>query len=240
MTRAAIIAALPGELKPLVRGWAHERRGSVDLWRWKFDEGEWIAACAGAGQSAATRAFAEIEKDGPMTLAISVGWAGALREEFECGKTYRAGKVIDVKTGETFQVAHWWEELLVATSPKVADSTEKKRLASTYGAALVDMEGAAVARLAAMRGIPFYCIKAVSDGLNDRLPDFNRFIASDGSFQLTRLALYAAFRPQYWPALIRMGENSRRASKSLAEAVLDFLDERGTIRERNGHPNFQR
>jgi len=240
MTRVAIIAALPGELKPLVKGWAHERRGSVDLWRWKFDEGEWGAACAGAGQSAATRAFAEIEKDGPVTLAISVGWAGALREDLECGKAYRAGGVIDVKTGETFQVSHWREELLVATSPKVADSLEKKRLASTYGAALVDMEGAAVARLAAMRGIPFYCIKAVSDGLNDRLPDFNRFFASDGRFQLARFVLYAAFHPRYWPALIRMGENSRRASKSIAESVLDFLDERGFIRERNGYPNLQR
>jgi hypothetical protein len=36
----------------------------VELWRWKFDEGEWMAACGGAGVDAATRAFAEIEKDG--------------------------------------------------------------------------------------------------------------------------------------------------------------------------------
>ena len=62
MTRVAIVAAMAGELKPLVRGWAHERRGNVESWRWKFDEGEWVAACAGAGVDAATRAFAEIEK----------------------------------------------------------------------------------------------------------------------------------------------------------------------------------
>jgi hypothetical protein len=39
MTRVAIIAAMPAELKPLVRGWRHERRNGVDLWRWRFDEG---------------------------------------------------------------------------------------------------------------------------------------------------------------------------------------------------------
>jgi hypothetical protein len=33
MTRIAIIAALPGELKPLVRGWQHERHLSVDVWQ---------------------------------------------------------------------------------------------------------------------------------------------------------------------------------------------------------------
>ena len=48
----------------------------------------------------------------------------------------------------------------LATSPKVADEAEKRRLASTYKADLVDMEAAAVARLAAMRGIPFYASKA--------------------------------------------------------------------------------
>jgi len=264
MKRVAIIAALPGELKQLVKGWAHERRGSVDLWRWKFDESEWIAACAGAGPTTATRAFAEIESDGPVALAISVGWAGALRDDLACGRAYRPSGVIDVKTGERFEIANpaashpsrkdkdaaWMghpisseelsDELLVTTSPIVADHEEKTRLASAYGAALVDMEGAAVARLAAMRGIPFYCIKAVSDGLDDNLPDFNRFIDPGGRFHITRFALYAAFRPAYWPALIRMGENSRRASKSIAESVLDFLDERGYIRERNGYPNFKR
>ena len=67
--------------------------------------------------------------------------------------------------------ANYW----LATSPTVADEPEKRRLASTYNAALVDMEAAAIARLAAMRGIPFYCIKGVSDALADHLPDFNRF-----------------------------------------------------------------
>jgi len=54
MTRVAIIAAMAGELKPLVRGWQHESCNGVDLWRWRFldekgDPCEWIAACAGAG-----------------------------------------------------------------------------------------------------------------------------------------------------------------------------------------------
>src|SRR5580700_11407190 len=98
MTRTAIIAALPGELKPLVRGWRHERRGNrtsgiVDLWHWSYDEGEWVAACAGAGADAGTRAFAEIEKDGPISMAISIGWAGALSHDVAPGQAYQISGV---------------------------------------------------------------------------------------------------------------------------------------------------
>ena len=115
----------------------------------------------------------------------------------------------------------------LATSPRVADEAEKRRLAATYKAALVDMEAAAIARLAAMRGIPFYCIKGVSDGFDEKLPDLNRFLTPDGRFQTVRFALYALIRPWYWPALVRMGENSRKASQSIAKSLLELLDERG-------------
>ena len=98
---------MAGELKPLVRGWVHERRDRVDLWRWKFDEGEWVAACAGAGVDAATRAFAAVEKDGAPDMVISVGWAGALTEELKAGRVYGVSGVIDLRTGERFRPAGW-------------------------------------------------------------------------------------------------------------------------------------
>ena len=131
-------------------------------------------------------------------------------------------------------------DLWLVTNAKVADAAEKQRLASTYQAALVDMEAAAIARLARMRGIPFYCIKGISDGYSDQLPDFNRFISTDGQFQLLRFVFFALVRPWYWRALIRMGENSRKAARGIAASVLDLLDERGNIRKLNGYPKTQR
>ena len=240
MTRVAIIAAMAGELKPLVRGWRHERRNGVELWRWKFDEGEWVAACAGAGVDAAMRAFAEVERDGAIDLVISVGWVGALSEELETGRVYEVSGVIDARSGERFRPSVWRQERWLVTSPKVADEVEKRRLAATYGAELVDMEAAGVARLAAMRGIPFYCIKGVSDGFHDQLPDFNRFISDEGQFQLARFILFVLIRPWHWSALMRMGENSKKAALGIRESLLENLDRRGTIRNRNGYPNLKR
>jgi adenosylhomocysteine nucleosidase len=241
MTRVAIIAALPGELKPLVRGWQHESREGVQLWRWGFDGGEWIAACAGAGVSAATRAFAAVESDRHQFDAIiSTGWAGALQEQFGAGRVFRVGSVVDAKTGERFSAAGGNDGCLLVTASRVADAKEKQRLAATYQAGLVDMEAAAVARLAHMRGVPFFCVKGVSDGVGERLPDFNRFISLDGRFKLFRFVAFAILRPLYWRGLIQMGENSKRASLGIAESLLYLLDPEGEIRKRNGYPNLKR
>ena len=225
MTRVAIIAAMPGELKPFVRGWPHSTRGTVHFWAQRDEEEEWIAACAGAGLDAATRAFAGIEDGGPIDLVLSIGWAGALTADIAGGSAHNCAGVIDARTGERFRCDAGAGPLWLATSPRVADEPEKRRLSGTYKAALVDMEAAAIARLAAMRGIPFYAIKGVSDPLDAKLPDFNRFIDKNGQFQTSKFVLFALLRPWIWPALVRMGENSRKASQSIAERLSELLSE---------------
>jgi adenosylhomocysteine nucleosidase len=239
MTRVAIIAALPGELKPFVLGWPHSTRDGIDFWAQRDEEEEWIAACAGAGQAAATRAFAALEEGGPIDLVLSVGWAGSLSPEIAGGTAHNVAGVIDVRTGERFHCDAGAGELWLATSPIVACEAEKLRLARTYKAALVDMEAAAIARLAAMREIPFYCINGVSDDLAARLPDLNRFIAADGKFLMRSFVLFAILRPWHWPALIRMGENSRKAAAAISQSLLEFLDAGGHVRNPNGHTNLK-
>lgn len=258
MSRIAIIAAMPRELKPLVEGWKQEPQGGgISLWRKRVGDTEWIAACAGAGQDRAARAFAAAEKYGRIDKAISIGWAGALNEESRPGEAYLVGGVIDVRTGERFLSAEALDEerraeggvfpplrlltgakvgnpetsrvprkdlqIWLATAPRVADEQEKKRLSESYGAALVDMEAAAIARLARMREIPFSCIKGVSDGYTDHLPDFNRFIDKRGRFQMARFVAFTLLRPVSWPALVRMGENSKKAALRIAETVREVL-----------------
>ena len=236
MTRVAIIAAMPGELMPLVHGWPHSSRNGVHFWAKRNEEEEWIAACAGAGQAAATRAFAAIEDGGPIDLVFSLGWVGALREDVRAGTAHNLAGVIDSKTGERFSCDAGAGDLWLVTSPRVVDEPEKRRLGLTYSAAVVDMEAAALARLAFMRGLPFYCIKGVSDAIGERLPDLNRFLDAEGHFRLAAFILFAALRPWYWPALIRMGENSRKAAQNITRLLVEFLDDRGQV-DTNGNPD---
>lgn len=230
MTRVALIAALPGEVEPLVRGWEHESRNGVRLWRWRHREGQWIAACAGVGVAAAARAFAEIEREGPVDAVVSTGWAGALEENCAAGRACRVSGVIDAATGERTRTAPAPGECWLVTAHRVAGPADKRRLAAAHRASLVDMEAAGIARLAGTRGLPFHCVKGVSDGPADRLPDFNRFISAEGRFHLVRFVLAALLRPWTWPALARMGQNSRHAALGIRDEILALLDPEMTLR----------
>jgi adenosylhomocysteine nucleosidase len=226
MSRVAIIAALPAELRPLAEGWSREPRDGIHLWRRREAGDEWIAACAGMGRAAAARAWAEIEKDGKIDCALSVGWAGALREDLATGRAYRVDGVIDARTSEKFPAAQSSGGCWLVTVDAVAGPEEKRRLAEEHGAALVDMEAAAVAALARARGVPFFCVKAVSDSRDEDLPDLDRFIDPSGAFRPFRFAVYALGRPWMWPSLIRLGKNSNKAARGLKHSIASILDER--------------
>ncbi len=224
MKRIALIAALPGELAPLVRGWTREQRGSVSLWKSRTGSAEYIAACGGMGVGAAARVLAEIERDGEVNALFSIGWVGALRETFLAGHAYTISEIIDAVSGERIPAISEAGKCVLVTARAVADHDEKRRLALNYQADLVDMESFGVATEARRRGVPFYCVRAVSDGPADRLPDFNGFIAPDGRFRLGAFILFASARPQLWPALVRLGGRSRRAAAEMATCIRPLLE----------------
>ncbi|HEU5081128.1 MAG TPA: hypothetical protein VFT72_18090 [Opitutaceae bacterium] len=232
MTKIAIIAALAGEVQPLVRGWRHEMRGDVPLWFEQRGDQHRVAAFGGIGVAAAARALAAIEHDGPAHRIISIGWTGALRHEHAPGEAFRVAAVIDAATGERFSCAYQrgpddaLEQipLVLATLARFANPPEKRELLEKYGADFVDMEAAGLARIAAARGIPFACVKAVSDGPAEPLPDFSRFIDARGQLQVARFSAYALTRPWYLPALIRLGKQSKKAALSLRSSLLAILE----------------
>lgn len=228
--RIAIIAALPGELKPLVRGWervSSPTRG-ISMWIKSAGDDEYVAVCGGMGATAAMRSFAAAEHAGSLDMALSVGWAGALDSGIVAGRCYAATEVIDVLTGERFTLEDNTPKLRLVTTAHVADEAEKTRLRNSYAAQLVDMEAAAIARLAQIREIPVHCFKAVSDAHDVNLPDINPFIDEMGQMKMPAFLGHVAVRPQYWSSLIRMGSASSKAARALASAITEFLEHRRT------------
>ncbi|MBB5345915.1 phosphorylase family protein [Tunturibacter empetritectus] len=237
----AIIAALEGELKPLVRGrgagsWKRrESSKGCSVWEYRHADGCWIAACAGMGEVRAALAFAEAEKIAAIDAVCSVGWAGALDGTIAAESVSGVSLVIDTKTGERFRptdLQSAWPVL--ATTTRVADEREKKRLAASYGARLVDMEAATIARIALGKSIQFYCFKAVSDDAEARLPDLNPFVADNGRLKMLPFLAHVAVRPGSWSGLMKLGRHSSAAAKNLAEALYGWLDESGSLRRLNG------
>jgi len=224
--RVAIVAALPGELKPLVRQWRRIETAVRGTRKWVLSEGEdtWFAVCAGMGAEAARRAFALAEADGPVDLVLSVGWVGSLHQGLRAGSVQVPTGVIDAQTGEQFSLTQGSRKLWLVTTSRVANAREKMRLVSTYpDAVLVDMEAATIARLAEIRKIPLLCIKGVSDAVGAELPDLNPFINGMGQLRMVPFLSHVAVRPKYWPSLIHMGRNSARAAAAMRDLILRFM-----------------
>jgi adenosylhomocysteine nucleosidase len=220
MSRIAIIAALPGELKPLVRGWRHS--SEQNLWTGALNGHEAIAIAGGIGRAAAARAVSIALSHGRLDALISYGWTGAITCALKPPSAYAISEIIDHSTGERFATSCSGGVRLI-TLDHVAGINEKRPLAEAHQAVLVDMESASVARLAAESSIPFYCFKGISDAYTDNLPDFSRFISAEGRLRMLAFLAHAALRPVYWPSLLRVGRNSSRAALNLARLLSKSL-----------------
>jgi adenosylhomocysteine nucleosidase len=224
MSKIAIIAALPGELKPLIgkreaNGW---RRAETNLWTGHIGDHEAVAIAGGIGSAAATRAVARVFAESKPNVLVSYGWAGALTCALKPPSAYAISEIIDHHTGERFRTASPDGTRLI-TLDHVAGVNEKRPLAEKHKAVLVDMEAAAVARLAAKNNIAFYCFKGISDAYTDNLPDFSRFISADGRLRMPAFLAHAAFHPGYWASLARVGKNSSLAASNLARLLSKSL-----------------
>ncbi|MBB5057662.1 adenosylhomocysteine nucleosidase [Granulicella aggregans] len=220
----AIIAALPRELKSLVKGWTkRELPGKIFV----YTNGFAVAACAGMGEARAVLAVeaarkVQQEAGRPVTALISVGLAGACDPALRIGDIVRAGDVIDSRSGEHFSNSQSKQVLI--TSPSIASVKEKQRLYASYRASAVDMEAAGVARIAQGHQLDFQAIKVVSDEAGFEIEGLSRFATRDGQFREAAFAMYATMRPYLWKKLIALAGNSGKALVSLTDVLHGELE----------------
>ncbi|MEL6364268.1 MAG: nucleoside phosphorylase [Pseudomonadota bacterium] len=189
-----------------------------------------ISGADTARAEACARTFAE---DGASAL-LSVGVSGGLEAGVGPGVILIGLSV--VSAGETYEVSEVLLETIRAAAPAlrhaslagvdavVTTADEKSALAARTGAAAVDMESHAVARVAAATGTPFAAIRAVADPADRALPPSTAdAIASDGSVRVLSVLTKIAGRPQDLPALLKLGKDQEAALASLRSGLGDLL-----------------
>lgn len=226
--RIAILAALPREVVPLVRNWPTrtivEDEGA-HLWECESA----VVACAGMGRKRVEHALelAEAREStfdrGSFSCILSVGYAGALRPCMRTDAKYWPATVIDAQTGERFECEGGNGTLV--TSDHVVHTAEKRRLSQQWDADLVDMEAAAVARLAQTRNLPFRTLRVISDEAADKLPDLGQFTDELGRFREASFAVYLALHPWLIPSVLRMGKRAALGSQWIAEALRPICEQ---------------
>ena len=219
MPKVAIVAALRREVAPLARKFARVDAGPDASCAYRGSDV--LLVCGGiGGKNAAVAARWAIASIKPE-LVMSAGFAGALVAECKVGDVISPGTVIDEATGESFPVASGRGVLV--TSASVHDERGKSELAVGYRAQAVDMEAAAVARVAGENGIPFFAVKSISDEVGFRMPPMERFIDERGRIRNSGLLAYAAVRPVLWPVLVRLGMNAKEASSQLCKWLMNQM-----------------
>lgn len=227
--RPVFIAALRREIAAVVKGkdW-HEDRSRHARHIHVYLHPEAIVACAGMGAARASLAIEAALALAPASELISVGFAGACDLRFHVGDVIRPAIVVDVRTGERFFLADPCtienaETLVTVNTP--AGAVAKRRLGASYSASAVDMEAAALARIAQAHGLPFSAIKAISDEADFELPDMQQFSTEDGQFQESEFALYVAFRPWLWKSVLTMAKGSKLAAERLRIEIEAHIQE---------------
>lgn len=112
---------------------------------------------------------------------------------------------------------------VVCSIDRVAQTAEEKGRLRAGGGIAVEMEAAGVAARAEARGLPFYCIRVVTDLAGDTMAnDFNAALRADGHFDTMVILREALRRPlARLPELCRLRQRSVRAACVLGDFFAD-------------------
>ncbi len=174
---------------------------------------------AGAAVESALEHFAA---DG----VISTGFCGALAPELRLADVVVASAVIaGARRFEALQpvATPQHHQGVVCCIDHVAGTAAEKLELRASGASVVEMEAVGVADRAVAHGVPFYCIRVVTDlAGEDMANDFNGALRPDGHFATISILRDALRNP--WarlPELFRLRNRCAHAARVLGEFIAD-------------------
>lgn len=165
---------------------------------------------------------------------IMAGYAGGLRDGLAVGDVILATEIIDqdgnvcpVTWPERPLQGEWRPPLhrgrLLTVNQIVATPHAKRELGERHGALAVDMESAVLARLCSARGVPFGCVRVLSDAVDHSLsPELVGLFARE-KLSIPRMLLALLRRPALAAEFWRLAKATRLASERLGEALGELL-----------------
>lgn len=175
----------------------------------------------GVGRGPASAVARAIIDAGSVDTLVSVGFVGALDPALNVGDVFVADRITDGDVEYSgclpgSSIGSYRRGTLLTVDHVVQSAEEKRQLAATAAHA-VDMEAAALAKLASERALPFYCVRVVSDCAETSFSiDFNRALRADGSLSVANLVWQMGLRRARWQQVLKLKRDSDLAALSLA------------------------
>ncbi len=167
-------------------------------------------------------------------LVLSAGFAGGLHPGFRVGDLVVATEVIDAEgtrwpttwPGE-LPPGEWQPPLrrgrLLSLNQLVGSAGEKRALGERHDAVAVEMEAAALAPLCRKQGVPFGCVRAISDDADTGLSPKLVSVLAGGKVSPLWLLLAVLGAPRLIGELRRLAKDTRQASEQLGKALGELL-----------------
>jgi adenosylhomocysteine nucleosidase len=215
---------------PLWRGWLHQR--------------EILVILTGHGARKATQAAQSLLSGPRPSFWVITGFAGALTETARPGDLIIADSVCTSDTlgrrtpekilrpsAEGIRATgrirprdpldfHIHYGRLLTVNSVIQGVEERSRLREMTGAFAVDMETYPIADLCEAEGIPWFAIRAFTDGPEEEFPlELGPYLTPEGEVRRRALVLSCLTHPHRLKSLVRLARDSRRAAQNLA----DFL-----------------
>ena len=239
-----VLFALAREAQPFCREFRPQQRFHSAPCRARFCGPEWLSVLVletGIGPQAAGNAVSWLLSRPALEqvpyrpkVVIAAGFAGALQDGLAIGDVILATEVMD-DVGQSWP-ATWpgelppgdWKPPLrrgrVLTVPRLVGKAEdKKSLGAQQAALAVDMESATVAHLCSQQGIPFGCVRVISDDVNTTLSPALVPLMAGGAISPLRLAQTLTKTPSIVGELWRLARVTRMAAIQLQKALGQLL-----------------
>ncbi len=226
---------------------SNTRRTQADgfhVMRGRFDsqEREVFVVRTGVGKDCARRAAEAVLQAHRPDFAISAGFAGGLVPELKkndlffptsaCDEEFRLMD-LDVLPGKMLKTREARENAvqggrLLTYQHVVEDEQEKRQCSEKYGAKAADMETYVLAEMCRDRAIPLYCVRAISDSLEDKIPQDIQKLMHQKSFmsQLGAAFHTAIKRPGSVVDMAKLRAGAMKASIRLSE-ILEVMVKQG-------------
>lgn len=234
--RAALLAPMPLELRPVVRAARLSRSGRPGPVRHVGAVGGWevVAGLTGIGTARARAAAVAVLDATEVDHVVVVGIAGAVGATHGVGQAIAPVSVVDAATGRAF-APHPLGELvglagtLVTGDELIRDAARLADLEAD-GVVALDMETAAVAEVCEERGVPWSVARAISDVAGDEAVGATvegGLARPDGSPDLAAAARFMARSPSRIGALARLARQAQAAARAAADEAVQLIETSG-------------